>query len=157
MNKAQDYFESHLDEVRQYKKFGNVYFRPAGLDETVMTLVSGRLETIKKAKFGEVVIKNLELGSSAEQYIMGTKEKFMDRYDPSDQTVFVDGNNWGIARAKGELDGVIYRGERFIFNAPWGEDMEVLDGDVIGKLPTEDSSQVYRIDADSMQKTYKEQ
>lgn len=157
MNKAQEYFDANLNKVKRYKKFGNVYFRPAGLQETVLTTVSGRLETIKKAKFGDVVIKNLELGSSAEQYIMGDQAKFESRYDATEQTVFVDGQNWGIAKAKGELDGVVYHGERFTFPAPWGEEMECLDGDVIGKLPTEDSSKVYRIDADSMEKTYKEQ
>ena len=156
MNRAQEYFDTRQHEVKRYKKFGNVYFRPAGLQEMLCTMVSGRLETIKKAKLGEIIIKNLELGTSAEQFIMGDKAHFESRYDITDQTIFLDGNNWGVARAKGELDGVVYHGERFVFVAPWGSYMECLDGDVIGKLPTEDSSKVYRIDANSMEKTYKE-
>ena len=155
MNKAEAYYIENMTRVIEYQKFGQVLFRPAGLNETVLTMVSGRLETIKRAELGDIIVRNFELGSSSEQYIIGALEKFKSRYELTDQTLYVDSLNWGIAKATGLLHAVEYKGDPFTFKAPWGEDMECLDGDFIGKLPGETVDQVYRIDREAFEKTYR--
>jgi hypothetical protein len=58
-----------------FKKKGQFLFRPAIPGETIMTIVAGRLETFKKASEKDIVIRNIEIGSSAEVYII-SGEKF---------------------------------------------------------------------------------
>ncbi len=156
-NKAKDYFDKNFDNRKTYQRFGKIIYRPAGLDETVLTIVDGRVETINKAEFGDVIVRNMELGSSSEQYIIGDKEKFLSRYDPVGESINIDNHQCGFAKSTGLTEAVEYKGERIEFVAPWGEMMECLDGDYLCILPGEDTDQTYRIEKEAFSQTYKEQ
>lgn len=122
--------------------------------ETVLTIVSGKLETMKQAKAGDIVIRNIILGGSAETYIM-SKEKFENRYSVVDNTsLFIDGYLWYKATAKGQVFASMYKGDTFKFTASWGEEMICNDGDYIARPVDGDINDVYRIEKDAFDKTY---
>ncbi len=56
-------FESN--EKVPYKKLGRFLSRCAVPGETILSIVDGKLETMKIAPFGDVVLRNIQLGSSA--------------------------------------------------------------------------------------------
>jgi len=102
-------------ETRAYQKRGTFIYRPAenfkGVQESVLTIVAGKLETIKQSKPGEVVVRNIVIGSSAETYII-PQETFAKRYDQVDEPAFfMDGYMWMKAVAKGKINATQYQGE----------------------------------------------
>jgi hypothetical protein len=64
-------------------------FRQAIDGETILTIVSGKLETIKLAKDTDVILRNIEIGGSAELYAIN-EESFKKRYSiEQDKTLLI--------------------------------------------------------------------
>lgn len=154
-------FEKNKDGV-VYEKFGKFLYRIAKSKETILTMVSGKLETIKTAKeykngsFGtEYILINIQVGSSAEQYMIDSKT-FADRYRTIQKEFFVNGHKWQEAIAKGQIHGFVYEGESIRFKAPWNEDMILETGDFLARPIGDDLDDIYRIEKDTFKQTYKE-
>lgn len=147
---------SHTGEAhrRLYKKKGLFLFREAISGETILTVVAGKLETLKRAQENDVILRNISIGSSAETYVI-SKEKFDERYDPLYSTPhLLDGQEWGEAEAKGVLDAFMYIGDSILFDAPWGEEMMCHQGDFIGRPVPGADDDIYRVEKDSFYLTY---
>lgn len=159
LSDAATYFLENEDEAKRYKKTGDVLYRSTHIAETVLTVVGGQLETTKMANFGDVVVRNMAVGSSGEQYIIGNIAKFTSRYQPDDSVVCynIDGESWGVAHPTGVVDGILYFGETFKFISPWDAEMIVHDGDMIVKIPDEPYNKVYRIARKDFDATYVEE
>ena len=146
-------FDASPQIPRTFKKSGTYIYRPAQFKETVMTIVNGSLETFKEAPMGSIIVRNFKVGNSVEHYII-SGEKFAQRYDTVDgKEYFIEGNMWGLANAIGEIMAIQYNGEPFIFEAPWGEDMECQPGDFLGH-PPEQEDDLYRIGQKEFNETY---
>lgn len=146
-------FKANRDGIT-YKKSGKFLYRLAKLNETILTVVSGKLETMKEAKSGDVVLINIEIGSSAERYIVDN-ETFHVRYSTKSTEYFLDGQTWFLALARGELHGFFYVGETIKFDAPWGEEMLLEDGDFLGRPVGDNEDDIYRVEKDAFNNTYK--
>jgi len=146
------FFESQAREW--YKKRGLILFRHADPQETVLTIVAGRLETINTAGEDEIVVRNIEIGSSAEIYIM-KEAVFTKRYEMQKKTYSIDGRVWTEAVAKGVVEAFCYHGDSFEFIAPWDEMMLCEDGDCIARPEGSDQSDIYRIDKKTFAETYR--
>jgi len=165
MSKQQifDFFEAM--QKSQYVKKGRFLYRPAKWGETVLTVVSGKLETIRQAETNDIVLRNIELGSSAETYIVPF-EKFKKRYIfpipcfgsgvPNQEEHKIDGISWRIAIAKGEIEACRYKGETFQFESPWKEFMICCDGDYIARPIGGEKNDIYRIEKETFKATYSE-
>lgn len=142
---------------KRYQKRGRFLFRRADPGETVLTIVSGRLETMKTAGDSDIVLRNIEIGSSAECYII-SKEKFDERYRLADmRTVTIDGKHWDVADAKGQVDAAEYAGDEEIhFTAPWGEPMVLSNGDFLARPVNGSEEDIYRIERSTFEMTYSE-
>lgn len=157
LNKAQAFFTEaqYNHAILPYAKFGEVFFRPATFNECVFTMTSGQLETTKTSTFGDVVLRNIAIGGSFEQYIIGSVAKFLSRYEIVEGfSANVDGSCWGKATPTGKVNGVEYFGPSFSFESPWGDDMIVNEGDFIVKIPGEEINKVYRIEREAFDLTY---
>jgi hypothetical protein len=146
-----DFFESQQKEY--YVKRGKFLCRTATSNETVLTIVSGKLETFKRATVGEAVLRNIEIGSSAETYIIA-KEIFEKRYTVTEESHIVDGNTWHVAIAKGEVEAFQYQGGTICFIAPWDEEMICNAGDYIARPVPGDAKDIYRIEKATFDLTY---
>ena len=146
-----DLFESQQKD--HYVKRGKFLCRIADSIETVLTIVSGKLETFKKASIGEAIIRNIEIGSSAETYII-SKEMFEKRYTVTDESHLVDGSTWHVAIAKGEVEAFQYQGGTISFMAPWDEEMICYAGDYIARPVPGDANDIYRIEKATFDMTY---
>lgn len=146
-------FFARTDPSRIYRKRGEYLDRPAGVGETVLTIVADRLETLKTAGFGHVVLMNLAVGQSAERYIV-SPDMFARRYERRDETLFVDGFAWRKARARGLVQGFLYEGESVRIMAPWGEAMIVEPGDFIARPVDGAETDIYRIERRTFEATY---
>lgn len=142
---------------KEYQKRGKFLYRLAVPGETVLTIVSGKLETMKTASndhhASEVVIRNIQLGSSAETYII-SGEKFKERYRMVNQEFRIDGHLWNLAEARGVVSAAQYDGEAFSFMAPWGEEMVCLPGDWLATPVPGDPGDLYRIENETFEQTY---
>lgn len=139
-----------------YKKKGRFLYRKAVNEETILTIVSGHLETLKKAALGDVIIRNIEIGSSAETYII-SGEKFVNRYDPLEIRHIIDGQEWFEALAKGRCEAYEYSGEEIRFKAPWGEPMICVTGDFMARPVPGDAHDIYRIERQTFLQTYEQE
>jgi len=141
---------------KNYKKSGNFLCRIPEEEETVFTIVSGKLETFKTATpFKDVIIRNIQVGSSAETYIVNV-ENFEKRYSFSYKSFLVDGKRWYMAEAKGEVMAFCYHGETIEFDALWGEKMLCEDGDYIAQPVGGSPDDIYRIEKQTFIQTYAE-
>lgn len=149
-------FDENKDNLSTYKKSGTFGYRHAIPGETVITMVSGKLETIKKAGKEEVVVRNLTVGSSAEFYIIGL-DKFVSRYDvkPNVDNLLIDGQQWILAEANGKIKAFQYKGETISFKAPWDEEMICEEGDFIASPLGGSPDDIYRIEKETFELTYK--
>lgn len=153
-----NYFESNTRVW--FKKYGKFIYRSADLGETILTIVSGKLETIKTAGINEIVIRNIEIGSSAETYIISWK-KFCERYNPElQQNYIIEGLTWHVANAKGIIEAFEYNNENWFsepitFMAPWNEEMILTLGDWLARTKDGDKNDIYRIEKETFHKTYK--
>lgn len=139
---------------KQYQKSGRFLHRPAKVGETVLTIVSGKLETLKVAGPDEIVVRNISIGSSAEMYIMDYKT-FTKRYVEENTILYViDGVTWWGCIAKGQVDAFEYSGETITITAPWGEDMLCNPGDFIAHPIGGKEDDIYRIEKETFNQTY---
>jgi hypothetical protein len=168
-----------------YKKRGHYLFRPAIGGETVLTVVAGKLETFKRSNPGDIVLRNIEIGSSAETYMV-PDTTFYKRYnllsskgrvsweelkkksdsagcdhmmawvDMAGLSHWVDGQKWYEAEAVGQVEAFPYVGEPIQFQAPWSELMMCVEGDFIARPVPGDVGDIYRIEKDTFYLTYKE-
>jgi len=144
-------FENQIK--KRFKKSGIFLWRIPEEAETVLTIVSGKLETLKTAKpHSDVIIRNIQIGSSAETYIID-KEKFEKRYSTGYEFFLVDGKKWYKAEAKGEVMAFCYSGESIEFIAPWGEKMLCEDGDFIAQPVGGSPDDIYRIEKETFKQT----
>jgi hypothetical protein len=142
--------------ARTYQKRGTFIARYAEPGETILTIVAGRLETLAGAEWGDVVLMNIEVGSSVERYLI-KPAMFDKRYDRTDRTIVTDGHSWMVVKAKGRVDAFRYEGPSIVFEAPWGEDMILQDGDWLAR-PTEGAADdIYRIEREAFAQTYSEE
>ena len=142
---------------RLFSKTGRVLARYAQAEETIFTLVAGKLETLNKAQFGDVVVMNAEIGGSAERYIL-PRAKFESRYTltPGAPVVHADGHAWVWADASGRVLAFEWTGDPIRFEAPWGEDMVLESGDWLCQALPGPDSDVYRIERGAFLTTYRE-
>jgi hypothetical protein len=140
-----------------YKKKGRFLFRKANPGETILTIVAGQLETIKTTVEGDIILRNIEIGSSAETYVI-SDVKFIERYSrpttKPEPYYIIDGIWWGEAYAKGSIEAFEYHGEDIVFEAPWGVDMMCVYGDYIARPVGGDIDDIYRIERKTFEKTY---
>ena len=136
-----------------YKKTTKVLYRRPAPGETVITTCGGKIETIRTCDGSEVVIQNIEVGSSAETYVVGEK-KFLERYDNLKSPHNIGGIRWDMAQAKGTIEAFEWRGHTIKFKASWGEDMLCTKGDMMGRLPS-DHDDIYRLEREAFDLTYK--
>jgi len=140
--------------TQHFKKRGKFLYRTAIENETVLTIVAGKLETMKTVTTDSIVLRNIEIGSSAEMYIID-REKFVKRYDALDEDYKIDNVIWRIAFAKGEIDAFQYEGdESFTLVAIWNEPMLVEKGDWIARPKGGVEEDIYRIEKDTFKQTY---
>lgn len=139
-----------------YKKKGRFLYRKAVEGETVLTIVAGKLETLKTAKEGNIVLRNINLGGSAETYIVD-EMKFKNRYKPSTKRYQIEGTFWFEAFAEGQIEAFEYLDpDPILFKAPWGEDMVCYFGDFIGRPVGGDEHDIYRVERETFMQTYGE-
>jgi len=155
-----DLFESQ--ERKHYKKRGRFLSRLAVQGETILTIVDGKLETLKVATKEDVILRNIEIGSSAETYII-SKKKFEERYDDAFEHHTIDGQPWFVVIAKGEIEafcfghnitGTAALPEPIQFMAPWGEQMLCNPGDFLARPLPGDEFDIYRIEKKTFDLTY---
>ena len=168
-----DLFNS-LDKGEVYRKTGEMLARPASPGETVITIVSGAIETLKGTNQGDWVIRNIVVGSSAEMYPI-SDESFDGRYEVLEDEApwIVDGNSWYRVKPTGQIIGGFYdldtardmewissdsdhaRAPTVKFEAPWGSDMILEDGDFLGSpYPEVDLTNIYRVARREFFQTY---
>lgn len=141
-------------ETAQYKKRGRFLAREAVIGESVLTIVAGKLETIKRVEdLGSYVLRNIEIGSSAEMYIVA-KDTYLKRYDTVNEYHTIDKYSWQVVVAKGEIDAFEYHGETIKFIAPWNEEMLCEEGDYIARPVGGKADDIYRIEKDTFSQTY---
>lgn len=148
-----DLFESL--EKKGYQKKGRFLYRPTIEGETILTIVDGKLETMKKSCGNEAVIRNIEIGSSAETYII-EKNIFEKRYELTEETHIIDRQCWNVVIAKGKIEASIYAGDTIKFMAPWNELMICNSGDSIARPLSGDKNDIYRIEQKTFELTYVE-
>jgi hypothetical protein len=155
------FFESQ--EKRTYLKYGQFLYRNAIEGETILTVVNGKLETIKTAEKNEVVLRNISIGSSAETYVI-SYDKFVDRYTSTPTQKLIDGQFWSIAEAKGKIEAFEFTqyqlviGEpTIIFDAPWNEEMICYRGDYLARPIPGCNNDIYRIERETFNLTYREE
>jgi len=144
-------FELHDRDV--YQKRGRFLARSAVANETILTIVDGKLETIKTAISSDVIIRNIEIGSSAETYIISTG-KYIERYVYTDTNYTIDGQEWMIVTAKGKAEAFQYQGEELAFMAPWDERMLCKEGDFLARPVPGKQNDIYRIEHNTFFQTY---
>lgn len=155
----QQIFQNALDtgKVSRYKKVGKVICRPVIPGETVITIVSGKVETLLKVTDDSIVIKNIEPGSSAEQYVI-SNAKFNSRYEFCKKAHNIDGSRWEEAIPTGECDALVWQEGECSFLAPWGEQMHIENGDYLASppliVPGEIREDIYRIEKNEFYRTY---
>jgi len=146
MNLFRQQYES--GNIYKYNKFAEVIARPAILGEKIETWI-GKKETVNYAKEGDYVVRN----PGGEEYIV-PGNNFETRYGLIES--FVEGYpQYHKYEALGSFWGFKYQGPEFKFKAPWGEDMLVETGDMIGIPELTDPSNIYRIQIDQFLATYK--
>ena len=137
-----------------YRKTTKVLYRPSVHGETIITTCGGKIETLRTCEGGEIVIQNIEVGSSAEIYVIGEK-KFRKRYNAIKSIDYsISGVEWKMAQAIGTIEAFEWRGQTIKFTASWGEDMLCEKGDMMGRVPS-DHEDMYRLEREAFDLTYK--
>ena len=163
MNKTkseiQELFRAAVEDGRTstYRKQGTFIARYAIPGETVLTVVTGKLETLKTCGPipDQIILRNIIIGSAAETYMVGA-DKFADRYDCDwfSQPMYIDGLLWHKAYAKGRIQAFEYMGSPISFEAPWGESMLCHPGDFIANPIGGNPEDIYRIERATFYQTY---
>lgn len=150
----QELFATQVEADKVYRKSGTFLMRQADPGESILTIVAGKLETLKTAGADDIVLVNITIGSSAERYIIA-REMFDKRYDLEAGTIRLDGFEWRMASARGKIRGFFYAGPPIFITAPWGEQMMVQAGDFIGNPVGGKASDIYRVEREAFQLTYR--
>lgn len=137
-----------------YKKRGKFISRIAIMGETILTIVAGKLETMKTVNEPSIVLRNIEVGSSAEMYIVPLESYNKRYYEDSGNSYLIDGHKWQVAFAKGEVRAFQYNSEPIIITAIWGEEMIVEPGDYIARPVDGEQTDIYRIEKKTFKQTY---
>jgi len=139
-------------EGKNYKKSAVVDVRSAQKGEVIVTIVNGIEETKKTAEEGDWVIKN----PGGEEYVVPEKV-FTPRYKEIDEPSAFEG--YKRYQASGRIRAVTFDSQSlglqspFKFNAVWGEEMIIEDGDkIVTTLP--EKNEVYRIEKQAFVDTY---
>jgi len=145
-------------DKKEYQKRGEFIKRqadvsPDGIPETVLTVLDGKLETIKESKPGDVVLRNIQVGGAGESYTV-PEEIYNSRYTNTGKAVYVDGKSWHRSHATGKVVAAEYVGDPITFEAPWGEQMLCESGDFIACPVGGDPEDVYRIEKKTFEQTY---
>ncbi len=148
-------FDEHVNRDIIYQKRGTFLFRKAIPNETILTIVSGKLETMKAVAKDDVIMMNIEIGSSAEQYPI-TNESFAKRYIVTEKKHIINGIEWKSCQAIGQVHAFCYVGESITFQAPWDEQMILESGDWLASPVNGAVGDVYRIEKDTFSQTYTE-
>lgn len=148
-------FESSEKEI--YRKKGRFLCRAAKNEETVLTIVSGKLETLKKSRPGDIIIRNIEIGGSAETYVIDD-QKFNERYDLTHETMNIDQVEWTVCHARGRAEAFCYlEADPVKFVAPWGEEMICYFEDFVARPIPGDPYDIYRIERATFDQTYEKE
>ena len=154
-----EFFNANKKHIKRYQKRGIFIARPAIAGETILTIVAGKLETLKTASENDIVVRNIEIGGSAETYIIPL-DVYSKRYEETSTKYNIDGKQWAETKAKGLIDAFQYTGdEELNFEAPWLADgkpvqMYCEPNDYIGRAVGTDDYNIYRIEFDTFTKTY---
>lgn len=135
-------FEKNLAKVLRYKKIVPVDARLAVPGERIITVIDGIEETSNTAKADQVVVMNITT-NSREMYILD-RSNFDKRYLATELL----NSKWQTFQPQGETDAFEWTGGHVQFDAPWGEEMLMVEGDYLCRVPdTEDD--IYRIERGS--------
>lgn len=146
-SEIQTVFNANLSQVSRYKKTAVVDARVAKPGEVIITIIDGIEETHNTATSDQVVVMNL-LTNSREMQLLD-RSNFDKRYINTDQI----SDKWKTFEPKGEVDAFVWIGKSATFDAPWGEEMIIMNGDMLCRIPgTEDD--IYRIERGSFDATY---
>lgn len=155
MNKARSIFvtAARLRCINQYKKTGTAWLRPAEPGEIIETRVGGQLETLSQARSDSFVVRANT--KDQEQYII-SGARARERYNLSNLDSSSPGNQAFVeCEAIGTVWAYQYSGDTFTFQAPWGEQMIVNDGDFLCSPSLDSFDDVYRIEQNAFYETYR--
>ncbi len=140
-------FTKHLSIVKNYQKFAVVQARKAIIDEHIITVIDGIIETGNKVIEPSVIIKGLY----DEEYILSLP-LFEKRYQIL--TLLADDyTTYQSYQAIGTCMAYQYQGDSLYFMAPWGNTMIVENGDYLAT--NKDTIGIYRIEEVIFKKSYK--
>ena len=137
-----------------FKKYQNVFARPANEGEIISTVTTDGVETTNQAKAGDFIVKNQT--GAREMYIL-TQQKFQARYTllKTNEDGFSEYYPIGKITAL-ELTTDLLEDLRlphvFHFQAPWGEAMIAKKDDFLACPPS--GGEVYRIARKEFFETY---
>jgi hypothetical protein len=154
ISEVQDMFRQALKDhnVKHYAKFKKVDARESDGGEEITTFIKGKEETKNITKKGDFVVRAQT--ESKEKYIVEAKV-FNKRYTKNPEAK-PDKDGFVEYFPIGEVFAFEYHGKDFSFNAPWNEEMKVVDGDFIGAPDPRNLSDIYRIERETFFNTYKE-
>ena len=146
-NKMKKFWDAMVsnNEIKRYKKYGDVKGRLAREGEEVKTMIKGEKETETTTKLGDVVIT----GVSGERYIIDS-DVFKKRY--SGMPLMKTNQNYD---AKGTTFAGIWTGKDMDFINSGGEDMVINAGDYLCSPKKLADGDLYRIEKSVFPKTYK--
>jgi tellurite resistance-related uncharacterized protein len=137
-----------------YQKRGDFLARPTVINEMVLTIVNGIVETFKTTSVGEWVILNITTGLAGERYCISSPS-YEERYKPTTNTCIIDGQSWFRCEARGYIEAAQYLGEDISFTAPWDEEMIMQHGDFLGRpWPCDNLMDIYRVEQMTFGGTY---
>lgn len=143
-----------LDDGDVYQKSGNMIARSAKAGEYVITINAGKVETTNIASPDDMIIKNVTVGSSAEEYLVSAT-KLSQRYNVTEKIVSYRNHDWKVVEPTGKINGNFYTGPAVKFTAPWNEDMLLESGDFLGRpYPSDGYGDIYRIARSDFDATY---
>lgn len=142
VNPAVSYFLDavHKGTFRSYNKYGQVKAMKVLQPTKVVTVIDGKTETTNMANVGDYIVT----GARGEQYVL-TAAQLAKRYQ------HVKGD---VYNAVGHCYAIKYKGKKFSFRAPWGEDMICEPNDYICSTAL-DGTDVYRIEKTAFLSTYR--
>lgn len=147
-----------LSDGSKFKKFRNVFARPAVAGEKIETFTSDGKETECVAQEGDYVIQSQT--EAREEYLL-SKEKFQKRYVRANNLPFKDGFSehvWCDYKPIGTVVAIEFHpfeaemSDPLYFEAPWLESMVLKKGDMIA---TQDGKEIYRIARKEFEQTYR--
>jgi hypothetical protein len=140
-------------EVERYVKFQNIDARPAKEGEKIVTNIGKEKETENAAKKGDFVIRAKT--KNKEEYII-SGDKFHKRYIPAENKE-EDKDGFKEYTPIGDCYAFEYKGGSFKFEAPWGDDMIIHDGDFLASTGMDKPDDIYRIARNEFHETYKKE